>query len=110
MVQNGQLTHNTHVWKQGMAGWEIAGNVQELSNLFSAVPSPPPTIAYSVSVNGQTAGPFNLPQLQQMVQNGQLTQNTHVWKQGMAAWEIAGNVQELSNLFGAVPPPPPPVV
>ena len=69
--------------------------------------TPPPTISYSVSVNGQTAGPFNLEQLQQMVQNGQLTKNTHVWKQGMAAWEIAANVEELVNLFGAVPPPPP---
>jgi hypothetical protein len=42
-----------------------------------------------------------------MVQNGQLTLNIHVWKQGMAAWEVAGNVQELLNLFGAIPPPPP---
>jgi len=79
-------------------------NMQNQQN----IPPPLPTIAYSVSVNGQTAGPFNLQQLQQMVQNGQLTPNTHVWKQGMAAWEIAGNVQDLSNLFGAVPPPPPP--
>jgi len=26
----------------------------------------------------------------------------------MADWELAGNVQELANLFEAVPPPPPP--
>jgi hypothetical protein len=26
----------------------------------------------------------------------------------MAGWDIAGNVPELSTLFGAVPPPPPP--
>ncbi len=71
-------------------------------------PPPPPTIVYSVSINGQTAGPFDLQQLQQMVQNGQLTQNTHAWKQGMAGWEVAGKVQELANLFGVVPPPPPP--
>jgi membrane protease subunit (stomatin/prohibitin family) len=97
----------------GAMGNQMAGmmnnmgqNMQQQQN----TPPPPPTIAYSVSVNGQTAGPFNWQQLQQMVQNGQLTQNTHVWKQGMTAWEIAGNVQELSNLFGAVPPPPPPVV
>ena len=45
--------------------------------------------------------------IQQMVQNGQLTQNNLVWKQGMAAWELAGNVQELSSLFASVPPPPP---
>ena len=90
-----------------MAGMNSMGqNMQNQQN----TPPPPPTIAYSVSVNGQTAGPFHLQQLQQMVQNGQLTPNTHVWKQGMAAWELAGNVQELATLFGAVPPPPPPPV
>jgi membrane protease subunit (stomatin/prohibitin family) len=95
----------------GAMGNQMAGmmnnmgqNMQQQQN----TPPPPPTISYSVSVNGQTAGPFNLEQLQQMVQNGQLTENTHVWKQGMAGWEVAGNVQELSSLFGAVPPPPPP--
>ena len=95
----------------GAMGNQMAGmmnnmgqNMQQQQN----TPPPPPTISYSVSVNGQTAGPFNLEQLQQMVQNGQLTENTHVWKQGMAAWEIAANVEELVNLFGAVPPPPPP--
>lgn len=94
----------------GAMGNQMAGmmnnmgqNMQQQQN----TPPPPPTIAYSVSLNGQTAGPFNLQQLQQMVQNGQLTQNTHVWKQGMAGWELAGNVQELGNLFGAFPPPPP---
>lgn len=97
----------------GAMGNQMAGMMNQMGqnmNQQQNTPPPPPTIAYSVSVNGQTAGPFNLQQLQQMVQNGQLTSNTHIWKQGMAAWEIAGNVQELSNLFGAVPPPPPPVV
>jgi membrane protease subunit (stomatin/prohibitin family) len=95
----------------GALGNQMAGmmnhmgqNMQQQQNM----PPPPPTVAYSISINGQSAGPFDWQQLQQMVQNGQLTQNTHVWKQGMTAWEIAGNVQELSNLFGAVPPPPPP--
>ena len=95
----------------GAIGSQMAGmmnNMGQNMNQQQNTPPPPPTIAYSVSVNGQTAGPFNLQQLQQMAQNGQLTQNTHVWKQGMAGWEVAGNVQELANLFGAVPPPPPP--
>jgi membrane protease subunit (stomatin/prohibitin family) len=97
----------------GAMGNQMAGmmnnmgqNMQNQQN----TPPPPPTIAYNVSVNGQTTGPFNLQQLQEMAQNGQLTPNTHVWKQGMASWEVAGNVQELSNLFGAVPPPPPPAI
>jgi membrane protease subunit (stomatin/prohibitin family) len=95
----------------GAMGNQMAGmmnNMGQNMNQQQNTPPPPPTIAYSVSVNGQTAGPFNLQQLQQMAQNGQLTQNTYVWKQGMAGWELAGNVQELSSLFGAVPPPPPP--
>lgn len=70
---------------------------------------PPQMVQYSVSVNGQSYGPYNMQQLQQMVQSGQLTPNSYVWKQGMANWEMAGNVVELANLFGAVPPPPPPM-
>jgi membrane protease subunit (stomatin/prohibitin family) len=97
----------------GAMGNQMAGMMNQMGqnmNQQQNTPPPPPQIQYSVSVNGQTAGPFNWQQLQQMVQNGQLTKNTHVWKQGMAGWEIAGNVQELANLFGAVPPPPPPPV
>jgi hypothetical protein len=37
--------------------------------------------------------------LQQLVQQGQLTQQTYVWKQGMANWAFAGQVQELLPLF-----------
>ncbi len=97
----------------GAMGNQMAGMMNSMGqnmNQQQNTPPPPPQIQYNVSVNGQTTGPYNMQQLQQMVQNGQLTPNTHVWKQGMAGWEIAGNVQELSNLFGAVPPPPPPVV
>lgn len=94
----------------GAMGNQMAGMMNQMGqnmNQQQNTPPPPPQIQYNVSVNGQTAGPFNWQQLQQMVQNGQLTKNTHVWKQGMAGWELAGNVQELANLFGAVPPPPP---
>jgi membrane protease subunit (stomatin/prohibitin family) len=73
-----------------------------------AAPPPPPQIQYNVSVNGQNTGPFNLPQLQDMVRNGQLSTTTHVWKPWMANWEIAGNVAELAPLFAAAAPPPPP--
>ncbi|MBO4739566.1 MAG: SPFH domain-containing protein [Bacteroidales bacterium] len=74
-----------------------------------APPPMPPQVQYTLNINGQNMGPYNMQQLQQMVQNGQLTAQTYVWKQGMANWELAGNVQELSMLFGAIPPPPPPM-
>ena len=105
-----ELTRNVGIVMMGGAmGNQMAGMMNQMGqnmNQQQNTPPPLPTISYSVSVNGQTAGPFNMQQLQQMVQNGQLSQNTHVWKQGMAKWEIAGNIQELTNLFGTVPPPP----
>jgi membrane protease subunit (stomatin/prohibitin family) len=44
-VQSGQLTRETLVWKEGMAQWTPAGDVPELSSLFSSVPPPIPPSA-----------------------------------------------------------------
>ena len=92
---------------QGMAG-SIGGMMSGMNQEKQTPPPPPPQAQYNISIGGQQTGPFAWEQLQQMVQSGQITKDTHVWKQGMAGWELAGNVQELSSLFGAVPPPPPP--
>ena len=93
----------------GAMGNQMAGMMNNLGqNQQQNTPPPPPQIQYCIAVNGQTSAPFNWQQLQQMVQNGQLLKDTYVWKQGMAGWELAGNVQELAALFAVVPPPPPP--
>ncbi|MCI5221038.1 MAG: DUF4339 domain-containing protein, partial [Candidatus Electrothrix sp. LOE2] len=44
----------------------------------------------------------------QLVSSGKLTQDTLVWKQGMANWTAAGQVTDLQSLFASVPPPLPP--
>ena len=100
----------------GAMGGQMAGMMNGMAQNIpqpGAVPPPLPVMAFHVSVNGQNTGPFTLPQLQQMAQLGQLTTNIHVWKAGMANWELAGNVAELSSLFVPVaptpPPPPPPI-
>jgi membrane protease subunit (stomatin/prohibitin family) len=95
----------------GAMGNQMAGMMNQMGqnmNQQQNTPPPVPIISYSVAINGQTSGPFNFQQLQQMVQNGQLNQNSHVWKQGMTGWELAGSVVELQFLFSAMPPPPPP--
>lgn len=72
-----------------------------------AAPTPPPMpqqTTYHVAVGGVQQGPFPVSQLQQMIQQGQLTRDTLVWTAGMPAWAAANSVQELSQLFGAVPP------
>ena len=73
-----------------------------------AAPTPPPMpqqTTYHVAVGGVQQGPFPVSQLQQMIQQGQLTRDTMVWTAGMPAWAAANSVQELSQLFGEVPPP-----
>jgi len=96
----------------GAMGNQMAGMMNQMGQTMNQpqqhMPPPPPQIHYFVSFNGQSSGPFILQQLQQMVLSGHLTLNSFVWKPGMAGWEMAGNVQELSSLFATPPPPPPP--
>ena len=98
----------------GSLGQQMAGMMQNMGqHMQNAMNTPPPVpnVQYYISFNGAQAGPFTIPKLTEMVQSGQMTAQTYVWKQGMANWELAGNVQELSALFttpGNTPPPPPP--
>lgn len=98
----------------GAMGQQMAGMMQNVGQQMQGAmntPPPMPNVQYHISVNGAQAGPFSMQQLAQKVQSGQLTQQTYVWKQGMANWELAGNVQELAPLFAqpaSAPPPPPP--
>lgn len=95
----------------GAMGQQMAGMMNQMGNTMqqaSNTPPPMPQLQYYLNINGQNVGPCNAQQLQQMVQSGQLTRDTFVWKNGMANWEQAGNVPELSNFFGSVPPPMPP--
>jgi hypothetical protein len=84
-----------------------------VGNTAKSVP-PPLSLSsqYNVVINGQNYGPYEMDQLKQMVQQGSLTRETLVWKEGMAQWAAAGTVQELLTLFGTnnpppLPPPPP---
>ena len=99
----------------GAVGGQMAGMVGNMmqgmqqSGMPGTVPPPPPAVLYSIAVNGQATGPFDMGTLVKMAQSGQITRQSHVWKQGMSAWAAAGTVQELSPLFatGFSPPPPP---
>ncbi len=76
----------------------------------AAAPAPPPLpgqTMYHVDHNGQPGGPYNMAQMQSGIQSGQVTGQTLVWAQGMAAWSPAQSVPELQALFAAPPPMPP---
>lgn len=73
------------------------------------MPGSVPQVSYMVGVNGQQVGPCDWNQLQQMVQQGQLTHQTYVWTQGMPQWQLAGEVMELAPLFQGNAPQMPPM-
>ena len=92
----------------GMAG-TIGGMMQGMNDP-KQTPPPPPTVQYSISINGEVSGPFAWNELQNFVSAGKLNPETHVWKHGMRDWIHAGKVDELNSLFNVSqsPPPPPP--
>lgn len=110
----------------GAVGQQMAGMMNQMGGAMTghlgtpgmpghpgnATPPPAPQTqsVWMMVVNGQQYGPYNLQQLQQMVQGGQLTPQTHVWRQGMTNWELAGNVAELAGLFAPAAPQTPPAV
>jgi membrane protease subunit (stomatin/prohibitin family) len=89
----------------GAMGGMLNAQSQPQQSTDMAPPLLPPQLHLFVALNGQQAGPFDLPALQQMVQSGQLTRESLVWRQGMAAWATAGSLAELAPLFANAPPP-----
>ena len=83
-----------------MPGQKGMGSAPQMPGMGAAVPQ----VQYYIGINGQQYGPCDWNKLQQLVQQGQLTQQSYVWKNGMAQWEFAGNVAELDPLFQGTAP------
>ncbi len=83
-----------------MPGQKGMGGAPQMPGMGTAVPQ----VQYYIGINGQQYGPCDWNKLQQLIQQGQLTQQSYVWKNGMAQWEFAGNVAELAPLFQGTAP------
>lgn len=104
----------------GAMGSQMAGMMnnmgqmpQQTPPMPSGAPVPPPmpnAVQYMVAINGQQYGPYNIQQMQQMAQSGQINASVLVWAQGMPSWVVASSVPELASLFAQTPPPMPPTL
>jgi len=105
MAQQRTILRDTLVWREGMLQWVTAGSIPELSSLLgeNSPPVLPTALKYRVAIS---YGPYDMDQLRQMVQQGTLTRDTPIWREGMTQWVAAGTIQELSSLFGGDNPPP----
>lgn len=96
----------------GAVGQNIAGSVNSMMSginqpIQSNVTPPPITNStYYVAINGQATGPFNVATLKQMLNQGQFSSESLVWKEGMTNWMMANQVDELKTLFVSIPPIP----
>jgi hypothetical protein len=84
----------------GMNNMGQMGGAPQMPGMGAAVPQ----VQYYIGINGQQYGPCDWNKLQQLVQQGQFTQQSYVWKNGMAQWEFAGNIAELAPLFQGTAP------
>ena len=67
--------------------------------------APKPDIKLFIAVNGQQYGPYNMDLCRQMVQSGQLTEQSTVWMEGLASWMPACQIPALQSLFAPQMPP-----
>ena len=99
-VLNNAMDNGINAFRQQpMGGMGQMGGVPQMPGKGAV-----PQVQYFIGINGQQYGPCDWNKLQQLVQQGQLTQQSYVWKNGMAQWKFAGNVAELAPLFQGTAP------
>lgn len=91
-----------------MGGMGMGAQPQQAAPAAPAGPPPlPGQRMFHVDHGGNPGGPYNMAQMQQGIQGGQVTGQTLVWADGMPGWAPAQTVPELQALFSAPPPMPP---
>lgn len=94
LAGNGQLQKQDLVWSEGMTNWVTAETIEGLFPVpFSSTATSGAQWFYARG--SEQVGPFELSQLQQMAQSGQLQQTDLVWTEGMEQWSPAQTVPQL---------------
>lgn len=92
------LSHNSMVWREGMADWQPAAMLPELSDLledsaFGAYAQAQPEVHYFAMINNVQTGPMLIDEL---IAAG-LKGDTMVWRDGMADWAPASSCPDIAE-------------
>lgn len=68
-----------------MSNMNIAGQSSTLSTC-------PPVIQMYAAIDGKQVGPFSESEIQTLINNGTVTEDTLIWYRGMSAWKYAKDV------------------
>ena len=96
-------------------GFAMANQMGKMLTPQQAAPSPggsgPPPLpgeeTYYVGKNGKQAGPFAREAIAGYIQQGSITRETLLWKQGMSEWQPADRFAEFAASLKTMPPPLP---
>jgi hypothetical protein len=89
---------------------QMANSMGNTSAHNQASPPPPPipkAQTYHFAIDGASKGPMTIEQIKTAIHQGEITQETLAWREGMSQWQRADEVDGLSELFKSTPPPIP---
>lgn len=66
----------------------------------------PPRFVYAV-INGSQKGPFSMGEILDLINTGDITPETYIWKEGMKEWRMAKDIEDIRPNLGQLPPPIP---
>ena len=100
----------------GQVFGNIAGNLTPgVEGQAGATPPPPPPssapLLFHVHVGDQQYGPYSVQTIASYINEGRITADALVWRQGMANWASIRDLREFDSIGGSsqgeAPPPPP---
>lgn len=93
----------------GIGGVVGAMTAQTLSTngKQESVDIPPiPTIDYYLAISGKRQGPFDTKTIEDKIADGQIDENTLIWKKGLKQWIKLCDMEEFQHLLNEDCPPP----
>ena len=57
--------------------------------------SAPSKYVYAI-IDGQQKGPYSLGEIKSLIQSGDITPDSWLWKPGMADWQVAKDITDIS--------------
>ncbi len=83
---------------------DMAAASAEQAPVGAAKPAPQvPAIAWFAVVGKKRVGPFGEGALKRLISVGKVLPSTHLWRKGLDAWSPAEEIEELKDVFPAVP-------
>ena len=89
-------------------GFGMGNQMGNITGNMNTSPPPLPTqTLYYLHINNEQIGPISIDSIKQLINQGKVTKETIIWKDGMSDWKNILEQPELKLLFGTIPPPPP---